>query len=84
MRCPDGRKLKISGQLSLWLRLAKEEHKRKVDLYVTPHLRSKVLIGLIGLKQLRWVLSQWPLDIEKWQKLFNNAPTGEEDMAGVK
>ena len=80
LRCADGRKMKISGKTSLWLRLAKEDNKRKVDLYVAPHLRSKLLIGLINLKRLRWVSPQWPLDIEKWQKLFNNAPAGEEDL----
>ena len=63
LRCADGRKMKISGKTFLWLRLAKEDNKRKVDLYVAPHLRSKLLIGLIHLKRLRWVSPKWPLDI---------------------
>ena len=78
LKCPDERKLKIIGKTTLWLCLAKEEHNRKVDLYMTPHLQSKILIGLIDLKRLHWVSPQWPLNIEKWAKVFTNA--SKEDV----
>ena len=57
-----------------------DHNKRKVDLYVTPSLRSKLIIGLIDLKILHWISPQWPLDIEKWQRFFQNAPAGDEDV----
>ena len=72
LRYADGRKMQIFGRTSLWIRLDKENNKRKVDLYVTPSLRSKLIIGLIDLKRLHWISPQWPLDIEKWQKFFHN------------
>ena len=80
LRCADGRKMPIAGRTSLWIRLDKEDNKRKVDLYVTPSLRSKLIIGLIDLKRLGWISPQWPLDIEKWQRFFQNAPAGAEDL----
>ena len=55
LKNPDGRKLEIIGKVTLWLRLAKEEHKRAVEFYVTPRLQSKFLIGQIDLKRLHWV-----------------------------
>ena len=45
----------IYGRTSLWICLDKENNKRKVDLYVTPSLRSKLIIGLIDLKRLHWI-----------------------------
>ena len=80
LRFADGRKMPISGRTSLWIRLDKENNKRKVDLYVTPSLRSKLIIGLIDLKRLHWISPQWPLDIEKWQRFSQNAPAGDEDV----
>ena len=80
LRYADGRKMQISGRTSSWIRLDKENNKRKVDLYVTPSLRSKLIIGLIDLKRLHWISPQWPLDIEKWQKFFHNASGGEKDL----
>ena len=47
---------------------------------MTPSLRSKLIIGLIDLKRLHWISPQWPLDIEKWQKFFDNAIAGKEDV----
>ena len=44
LRFADGRKMPISGRTSLWIRLDKENNKRKVDLYVTPSLRSRLII----------------------------------------
>ena len=73
LKCPDGRKLEIVGKTTLWLRLAKEEYKRKIDFFVTPHLQSEILVGLIDLKRLHWVSPKWPMDIEKWGKVFTNA-----------
>ena len=54
LKCPDGRKLEIVGKTTLWLHLAKEEYKRKIDFFVTPHLQSEILVGLIDLKRLHW------------------------------
>ena len=80
LRFADGRKMPIFGRTTLWIRLDKENNKRKVDLYVTPSLRSRLIIGLIDLKRLHWISPQWPLDIEKWQRFFQNAPAGDEDL----
>ena len=44
LRFADGRKMPISGRTSLWIRLDKENNKRKVDLYLTPSLRSRLII----------------------------------------
>ena len=33
---PDGCELKVIGKTTLWIRLAGEKHKRKVELLVTP------------------------------------------------
>ena len=54
LKCPDGGRLKISGKTTLRHRLAKKSTKGKLS-YVTPHLQSKILIGLIDLKRLHWV-----------------------------
>ena len=80
LRYADGRKMPIYGRTSLWIRLDKENNKRKVDLYETSSLRSKLIIGLIDLKRLHWISPQWPLDIEKWQRFFHNAPAGDKDL----
>ena len=64
LRYADGRKMPIVGKTCLWIRLDKEQNKRKVDLFVTPNLRSRLIIGLIDLKRLGWISPQWPLDIE--------------------
>ena len=83
LRYADGRKMPIVGKTSLWVRLDKEDNKRKVDLFVTPNLRSRLIIGLIDLKRLGWISPQWPLDIEKWQSLFQNTPADDEDDEDV-
>ena len=79
LRYADGRKMPIAGKTSLWIRLNKEQNKRKVDLFITPNLRSKMIIGLIDLKRLGWISPQWPLDIERWQSLFQSSPADDED-----
>ena len=83
LRYADGRKMPIIGKTTLWVRLDKEDNKRKVDLLVTPNLRSRLIIGLIDMKRLGWISPQWPLDIEKWQSLFQNTPAGDEDDEDV-
>ena len=75
LRNPDGSKLYIIGKVTLWLRLAKEKHKRAVEFFVTPRLQSKFLIGLIDLKRLHWVSPRWPQDIEKWSNIFTEVAT---------
>merc|ERR1712155_417396 len=83
LRYADGRKMPIAGKTSLWIRLDKEQNKRKVELFVTPNLRSKMIIGLIDLKRLGWTTPQWPLDIERWQSLFQSPPTDDESEDDV-
>merc|ERR1712016_575369 len=83
LRYADGRKMPISGKVSLWIRLNKDQNKRKVDLFVTPNLRSKMIIGLIDLKRLGWTTPQWPLDIERWQSLFQSPPADDESEDDV-
>ena len=79
LKNPDGRKLEIIGKVTLWLRLAKEKHKRAVQLFVTPRLQSKFLIGLIDLKRLNWVSPCWPQDIERWSSMFSADATQPPD-----
>merc|ERR1712117_105127 len=52
--------------------------KRSVDLFVTPNLKSKMIIGLINLKRLGWTTPAWPLDIERYQTLFQTPSTDDE------
>ena len=52
LRYDEGRKMPISGKTSLWIRLNKDQNKRKVDLFITPNLRSKMIIGLFDLISL--------------------------------
>ena len=73
LKGPDGNKLVITGKATLWLRLAKEKHKRKLEFYVTPCLASKLLVGLIDLKRLHWISPRWPMDIEQWSPMFEEA-----------
>ena len=83
LRYADGRKMPIIGKTTLWVRLDKEDNKRKVELLVTPNLRSRLIIGLIDMKRLGWISPQSPLDIEKWQSLFQNTPADDEDDEDV-
>ena len=83
LRYADGRKMPIVSKTCFWVRLDKEQNKRKVDLFVTPNLRSRLIIGLIDLKRLGWISPQWPLDIERWQSLFQNSPADDEDDEDV-
>merc|ERR1712004_61248 len=39
---------------------------------------SSVIIGLIDLKRLGWTTPQWPLDIERYQTLFQTPSTDDE------
>ena len=52
LKYADGRKMPISGKVTLWISLSEDQNKRKVDLFVTPNLKSKMIIGLIDLKRL--------------------------------
>ena len=61
LRYADGRKMPISGKISLWICLSKDQNKRKVDLFITPNLKSKMIIGLIDLKRLGWTSPQLSL-----------------------
>ena len=73
----------ITGKVSLWICLNKDQNKRKVDLFTTPNLRSKMIIGLIDLKRLGWTSPQWPLDIERYQTLFQSPSTDDESEDDV-
>merc|ERR1712004_809348 len=42
-----------------------------------------LIIGLIDLKRLGWTTPQWPLDIERWQSLFQSPPTDDESEDDV-
>ena len=42
---PDGRELKVIGKTTLWIRLAGETHKRKVEFLVTPQTQIKTFCG---------------------------------------
>ena len=83
LRYADGRKMPITGKVSLWICLSKDQSKRKVDLFTTPNLRSKMIIGLIDLKRLGWTSPQWPLDIERYQTLFQSPSTDDESEDDV-
>merc|ERR1711994_896651 len=83
LRYADGRKMPITGKVSLWICLSKDQNKRKVDLFVTPNLKSKMIIGLIDLKRLGWTTPQWPLDIERYQTLFQSPSTDDESEDDV-
>ena len=73
----------ITGKVSLWICLSKDQNKRKIDLFVTPNLKSKMIIGLIDLKRLGWTSPQWPLDIERYQTLFQSPSTDDESEDDV-
>jgi hypothetical protein len=68
----------ITGKVTLWICLSKDQNKRKIELFVSPNLQSKMIIGLIDLKRLGWTTPQWPLDIERYQTLFQTPSTDDE------
>ena len=78
LKYADGRKMPISGKVTLWISLSEDQNKRKVELFVTPNLNSKMIIGLIDLKRLGWTTPAWPLDIERYQTLFQTPSTDDE------
>merc|ERR1712055_789871 len=78
LRYADGRKMPITGKVTLWICLSKDQNKRKIELFVSPNLQSKMIIGLIDLKRLGWTTPQWPLDIERYQTLFQTPSTDDE------
>merc|ERR1712115_586062 len=78
LKYADGRKMPISGKATLWISLSENQNKRKVELFVTPNLNSKMIIGLIDLKRLGWTTPAWPLDIERYQTLFQTPSTDDE------
>merc|ERR1719210_844783 len=78
LKYADGRRMPISGKATLWISLSENQNKRKVELFVTPNLNSKMIIGLIDLKRLGWTTPAWPLDIERYQTLFQTPSTDDE------
>merc|ERR1712122_129709 len=66
------------SKATLWISLSENQNKRKVELFVTPNLNSKMIIGLIDLKRLGWTTPAWPLDIERYQTLFQTPSTDDE------
>ena len=42
-----------------------------------------MIIGLIDLKRLGWTSPQWPLDIERYQTLFQSPSTDDESEDDV-
>ena len=78
LKYPDGRRMPISGKATLWISLNENQNKRKVELFVTPNLNSKMIIGLIDLKRLGWTTPAWPLYIERYQTLFQTPSTDDE------
>merc|ERR1712067_74120 len=66
------------SKATLWISLSENQNKRKVELFVTPNLNSKMIIGLIDLKRLGWTTPAWPLDIERYQTLFQPPSTDDE------
>merc|ERR1712055_482808 len=78
LRYADGRQMPVTGKVTLWICLNKDQNKRKIELFVSPNLQSKMIIGLIDLKRLGWTTPQWPLDIERYQTLFQTPSTDDE------
>merc|ERR1712020_364323 len=78
LKYADGRRMPISGKATLWISLSENQNKRKVELFVTPNLNSKMIIGLIDLKRLGWTTLAWPLDIERYQTLFQTPSTDDD------
>merc|ERR1712004_385525 len=83
LRYADGRQMPVTGKVTLWICLSKDQNKRKIELFVSPNLQSKVIIGLIDLKRLGWTTPQWPLDIERYQTLFQTPSTDDESEDDV-